>query len=72
VPSTLTCPQTRALTGTASDADSDLASVRWLVDDVLLSASTTSMEFTQDHDLTAVVRDARGATRTVTKHVDCL
>jgi hypothetical protein len=72
VPSTLTCPQTRALTGTASDADGDLASVRWLVDDVLLSASTTSMAFTQDHDLTAVVRDARGATRTVTKHVDCL
>jgi hypothetical protein len=72
VPSTLTCPQTRALTGTASDADSDLASVRWKVDDVLLSASTTSTTFTQDHERTAMVTDSRGATRTVSKYVDSL
>jgi hypothetical protein len=72
VPNTLTCPQTRALTGTASDTDNDIASVRWIVDDVLLAPGTTSMAFTRDHDLTAIVRDARGATRTVHKHVDCI
>lgn len=70
VPSTLTCPQTRGLTG--SDGQSDITSVRWKVDDVLLAPGTTSMASTRDHDLTALLRYSRGAITTVHKHVDRL
>ena len=54
-----------------SDADSDLASVRWRVDGVLMQYGITSMAFTQAHLLELVVRDARGATVTAKKNVGC-
>lgn len=71
VPSTLTCPSTVTLTGSASDADNDLESVRWMVDGVLLDDSVTAIPFTQGHTLNLVGRDARGATKTAKKVVGC-
>jgi hypothetical protein len=73
VPSAVTCPTSALLlTATASDPDSDLVSVRWYVDDVLLAPTTTVIPFTQAHTLRAVARDARGATTTDVKAVACL
>ncbi len=71
VPSSVTCPSTRTLSKSVSDADADIASVRWRVDGVLMEDGITSMAFTQPHLLELVVRDARGATITTKKHVGC-
>jgi hypothetical protein len=49
----------------------DLVSVRWYVDDVLMSASTTSLAFTAAQELRAVATDARGARTTATKTIAC-
>ena len=72
VPSQVTCPSTVNLTKTLSDAQQDIVSVRWLADGVLLEDGVTSMPFTEAHELTAIVRDARGATYTKRKTVACL
>ena len=71
VPSTVPCPSTKPLTKTVSDLDGDVASVRWLVDGVLLQDGTTSMQFSQAHTLQLDVRDSRGATKTAVKTVSC-
>jgi hypothetical protein len=71
VASNVTCGSTVALSATASDPDSDLASVRWYIDDVLVAPGTSSVRFTQGHTLRAVARDDRGATTTATKVVTC-
>lgn len=71
VADTVDCPDTVALTADTFDAEYDLESLRWYVDDVLLDAGTTSIDFTTDHVLRAVARDARGATRSATKSVTC-
>jgi hypothetical protein len=67
----ITCPRSVTFGATASDPDSDLASVRWYVDDVLMSASTTSIAFTTTHELRAVATDARGARTSATKTIVC-
>jgi hypothetical protein len=66
------CPGTMPLAATTSDSDGDFASLRWYVDGVLIRPGTTSIPFTQAHTITAVGRDARGATTTKTKSVACL
>jgi hypothetical protein len=71
-PSTLSCPTTMTLTSTAADPDSDLAAVRWYVDDVLLAPSVSSIPMTGPHTLRAVAYDARGAATTATSSVACL
>jgi hypothetical protein len=71
VPSTVSCPDTVSLDATAADPDDDLESVRWLVDGVLIDEAVTEIDFTTAHDLTAIARDERGATRTATKSVSC-
>lgn len=71
-PANATCPSTWTLAKSVSDADGDLASVRWRVDGVLMQNGITSMPFTQPHLLELVVRDARGATVTKQKNVGCL
>jgi hypothetical protein len=71
IPNSVTCPSTVSLTASTSDAEYDVTSVRWRVDDVLLDEAVTAVDFTQAHDLTAVIHDSRGATTTVTKHVAC-
>jgi hypothetical protein len=60
------------LTSTAAEPDSDLASVRWTVDHVLIAPSVTTLPMTGPHTLRAVARDARGAATTATKSVTCL
>jgi hypothetical protein len=67
----ITCPRTVTPSATASDPDNDLVSVRWYVDDVLMSASTTSFTFTTTHELRAVATDSRGARTTATKTIVC-
>lgn len=71
VPSTISCPSTPTLTGTASDLDADIVSKRWFVDGVLLEDETTQLHFTQSHTLRLEVRDARGATASAEKAVVC-
>ena len=72
VPSTVSCPDTVPLDYTATDSDNDIDTVTWLVDGVLLEDSLTSLDFSQGHELTAIVRDDRGATHTAVKQVSCL
>jgi hypothetical protein len=72
VPNAVTCPSTVPLNKTVTDANGDIAEVRWWVDGVLLDETVTAIPFTAAHTLTARVRDARGATRTKTKSVGCL
>jgi hypothetical protein len=69
--STVSCPSNVPLTATTGDPDSDLDTVRWYVDDVLMVAGTTSMWTTTGHVLRAVARDDRGATTTATKTIAC-
>lgn len=69
--SPISCPTSVTFSATASDPDSDLASVRWYVDDVLMSASTPGVTFTTSHELRAVATDARGARTTATKTIAC-
>lgn len=71
VPSTVSCPDDVPLDHTKLDQEEDIASIRWLVDGVLLEAETTSVDFTTSHELTAIVRDERGATATKTKMITC-
>lgn len=71
VPSSVSCPDEVELDHTKWDQESDIANLRWLVDGVLLDAGMTSVDFTTGHTLTAIVRDDRGATKTVTKAVAC-
>jgi hypothetical protein len=70
-PDEVSCPTTLTLDATAVDPDDDLASVRWFVDDVLVSQAVSSIPMTTDHELRLVVRDARGATTTVHETVRC-
>ena len=71
-PSTVSCPGTLTLSATVSDPDSDVTSLRWYVDDVLMASGTTSMAMTQGHTLQAVARDARGGATTATHVVTCI
>jgi len=71
VPGSVQCPSSVPLTSTASDPDNDIASIRWYVDDVLLSPSTTAIQFSTAHVLRVVVRDARGATTSATQTISC-
>lgn len=71
VASEVECPTSVALTVSTSDVENDVDSIRWLVDGVLIDSNVTTLPFTQAHDLTAIVRDGRGATTTVRKHVAC-
>lgn len=71
-PDEVSCPTTLALHGTAVDPDDDLASVRWVVDDVLIARGVSSIPMTSDHEIRLVARDARGATTTVRQSVHCL
>jgi len=71
-PATTQCPTSITLTATASDADGDLDSVRYYLDDVLLGASVSSVLITADHTIKVTARDMRGATATDTKAIVCL
>jgi hypothetical protein len=70
-PATVRCPGALVLAHDTSDPDGDLKSVRWYVDDVLLSSATSTLPFTKSHALRAVARDSRGATTTATRTVMC-
>jgi hypothetical protein len=54
-----------------ADLDGDLASVRWLVDGVLMEDGITHLTITEPHQLTLLARDERGATATAVKNVSC-
>jgi hypothetical protein len=67
----VTCPSSVDLDAIASDPDDDLDTVRWYIDDVLMSASTTSVTFTQGHTVRAVAYDERSATTTAIETIAC-
>jgi hypothetical protein len=71
VPSTVPCPSTGPLSKSVADADGDLESVRWFVDDVLMADGISTMTISAPHTLRLVARDERGATRTAVKTVGC-
>jgi hypothetical protein len=71
-PSTVSCPTGITLVSTAADPDSDLAAVRWYVDDVLIAPSVSTIPMTGPHTLRAVAYDARGAATTATQTITCL
>lgn len=72
LPSSVSCPDELALVVTSAyDPDDDIVSLRWIVDGLLLTDPNPTIPFTQAHEITAVVRDARGATPTDAKSVTC-
>jgi hypothetical protein len=71
VPSTVECPSTVDLDISANDNEEDYAEKRWLVDGVLLADDIEQVEFTASHELTVILRDARGATASDTEVISC-
>jgi hypothetical protein len=72
LPDTVECPgELELLLATGSDPDDDLASLDWIVDGVLLSETWPTIDFTETHVITAVLRDGRGAATSVSKTVLC-
>ena len=72
LPDDVACPTTLdLLLATGTDPDSDLASLQWVVDEVLMHDLWPTIDFTEDHTITAILGDARGATRSDTKTVVC-
>ena len=69
---TIACPDDLALTlGWASDPDLDYESLQWIVDGVLLEDEYPTLTVTESHEITAVLRDSRGATGSATASVTC-
>lgn len=66
------CPGVLVLTHVSSDPDDDLASVRGVVDGMLLAPGISTIPLTQSHELVAIARDARGATTTDVRMVTCM
>jgi dienelactone hydrolase len=72
LPDTVSCPdELPLLLATGDDPDEDLASLEWIVDGVLMSETWPTIDFTQAHEITAVLRDERGAATSDTKTVTC-
>lgn len=72
LPSTIACPDDLPLTlAWSADPEEDYASLRWIVDGVLLEETWPTISFTEAHEITAVLRDARGATGRATKTIFC-
>jgi hypothetical protein len=61
-----------ALSASVDDPDADVASVRWSIDGVLMSPSTSSVVFTGPHELEVTARDSRGAATTARRSIACL
>lgn len=70
-PSLVTCGTPTAVDAAASDPDDDLTEIRWKVDGVLIDAGTTALTFTGQHVIEATARDARGASSTARKAIQC-
>ena len=72
LPATMTRPDDLPLTlAWASDPDSDYESLQWIVDGVLLDGEYPTLSMTESHEITAVLRDSRGATGSATTTVAC-
>jgi len=72
LPNTVVCPgQLELLLATGTDPDGDLDSLQWIIDGVLMSEEWPTIDFTQNHEITAVLADARGAADSDTKNVTC-
>jgi hypothetical protein len=72
LPATISCPDDLPLTlAFASDPDTDYERLQWIVDGVLLDGETPTLAMTETHEITAVLRDTRGATGSATTTVAC-
>lgn len=71
MPSSVACGTLVDLDVDTSDVESDIASIRWEVDGVLLDGSLDEMEVNAAHLIRAIVRDARGATTVDVHAIDC-
>jgi hypothetical protein len=72
LPATMSCPDELPLTlEWADDPEGDYASLQWIVDGILLEGEWPTLTMTESHDITAVLRDSRGATRSATTTVAC-
>lgn len=70
-PAVVPCNSTVSLAATVADLDADAGSVRWEIDGVAMGASMTSVFVTTNHELRAIVRDARGAVGSDTLALAC-
>lgn len=72
LPDEVACPAELPLTlAWADDPEQDYASLRWIVDGVLLHDTWPTLDVTQPHDVVAVLADTRGATGLARTHVAC-
>jgi hypothetical protein len=65
------CPNWLTLSHNITDADGDLDSVRWYVDDVLMAPSVVRIWVNDTHELKLVAKDERGATIERTLTIGC-
>lgn len=70
-PHTVACGTSVSLTANVTDLDNDLVATRWYADGVLLSADLDTVQVDSPLLLRAVATDARGATSSLEKTVDC-
>ncbi|MBV1856919.1 MAG: hypothetical protein KUG77_00810 [Nannocystaceae bacterium] len=71
MPTTVTCENVLALSGSFSDPDGDLDEVRWFVDGVRLADSVSSITISEAHEIRAVAVDDRGAATSDSVQVGC-
>jgi hypothetical protein len=74
IASSITCPSTVSLDATITDPESDVDTVRWYVNDVLLKQTLTSIGVPSGAgsvDFAVVACDSRGACTRDEKTVDC-
>jgi hypothetical protein len=71
-PASISCPDELALTlEWSNDPEEDYESLRWVVDGVPLEETWPTIAFTEPHEITAILRDTRGATGTAHKSITC-
>ena len=72
LPATMECPDELALTlQWTDDPEEDYESLQWIVDGVLLDGEWPTLTMTESHEITAVLRDSRGAGGSATTTVAC-
>jgi hypothetical protein len=72
LPATMACPDELPLTlQWTNDPEADYESLHWIVDGVRLDGEFPTLTMTESHEITAVLRDSRGAAGSATTFVAC-
>ena len=71
-PATVACPDEVALVlSSGGDPDDDLVALDWIVDGVLIDGAFPTIDVTTGHEITAILRDSRGAATSATTTIAC-